>query len=454
MSKLKETTTADGRAIKAWIKGSFAACALVTNIGALNAQESTPTFSRDVAPILQQKCQSCHNPEGIGPMPLMSYQQVAPFAALIKDRVSKRIMPPWHLDVTTGIQEFKNDASLSDAQIATIAAWVDGGSPEGNPSDMPPQIELPSGAAWQLSDQLGPPDLIIRSSPFDVIANGQDQWWTPRVEFEGMEGERWLRAAEFKPSYPLGKKVVHHGHAVLIPEGEQRQVALARYGVGKSWEIFPEGTGMRVPAKGTIAWNLHYFPVGAEGSDDVVEVGLWFYSEDSRPELETAGEVMMRVDGLNGMPRGQDILIPPNGYQVLQGTHFLKAPATIHSFRPHLHMRGRVMTMEALYPDGRKEVLSQVNNYDHNWQISYIYEDTAKPLLPKGTVLQFTSVFDNTANNPINPDPNQWVVFGRRGVDEMSHAWVGMTYLNEEQYEQAVAQRRASAETLNVGSPE
>lgn len=435
------------------IEQSKVACILSTAFATFlagNVQAQDITYSRDIAPILQEKCVTCHNPEGIGPMPLQSYQQVSPFAALIKDRTSKRIMPPWHIDTTTGIQEFKNDASLSDEQIATISAWVESGAPEGNPEHLPAPIEISSGSAWQLTEQLGPPDLIIKSAPFDVIANGQDQWWTPDVPFEGMEKDRWLRAAEFKPSYPLGKKVVHHGHAVLVPEGETRQVALARYGVGKSWEIYPDGTGMKVPANGHIAWNLHYFPVGAEGEDDVVEVGLWFYDEGFTPELETAGEAMFRVDGLNGMARGQDIVIPPHGYQVLQGTHVLDAPAVIHSYRPHLHMRGKVMTMEAILPDGRKEVLSQVNKYNHNWQISYLYADDAKPLLPKGTVLQFTSVFDNTINNPLNPDPEQWVVFGRRGVDEMSHAWVGITYMNEEQFAEAVTERRARQEILTV----
>ena len=419
-------------------------------IGQQSQAEGMPTYSKDVAPILQAKCASCHNPEGIGPMPLQNYEQVKPFAALIHDRTSKRIMPPWHVDTGIGIQSFKNDASLSDDQIDIIEDWFLAGAPEGDPTDLPEPIEFPSGAAWQLGDQLGPPDLIIKSSPYDVIANGQDQWWTPNVPFQGLNSERFLKAAEFKPSYPLGKKVVHHGHAVLVPEGGGRSVALARYGVGKSWEMFPEGTGMRVPADGRIAWNLHYFPVGAEGPGDVVEVGLWFYPEGQTPEKETVGEAMFRVDGLKGMARGQDIVIPPHGYQVLQGTHRLDAPAVIHSYRPHLHMRGRVMTMEAIYPDGKKEVLSQVNNYDHNWQIAYMYEDDVKPLLPTGTILQFTSVFDNTANNPINPDPEQWVVVGRRDVDEMSHAWVGITYIDEEQYAQSVAERRAQQEMLRL----
>ena len=429
---------------------TVSASLLILGLGNSVTAQEAPTYSRDIAPILQEKCASCHNPEGIGPMSLLNYQQVSPFATLIQDRTSKRIMPPWHLDKTIGIQSYKNDISLSDAQIATIAAWVEAGAPEGNPADLPEPIEFPSGADWQLAEQLGPPDLVIKSTPYDVIANGQDQWWEPRVQFQGLDGERFLRAAEFKPSYPLGKKVVHHGHAVLVPEGENRSVALARYGVGKSWEIYPEGTGMRVPANGRIAWNLHYFPVGTAVPDDVVEVGLWFYPEGAQPETETVGEAMFRVDGLKGMARGQDIVIPPHGYQVLQGTHRLDSPAVIHSFRPHLHMRGKVMSMEAIFPDGRKEVLSQVNNYDHNWQIAYIYGDDEKPLLPGGTILQFTSVFDNTADNPINPDPEQWVVFGRRGVDEMSHAWVGITYINEEQYAQAVVERRAQQETLRL----
>jgi len=422
--------------------------------GQVSAQSGIPTFAGDVAAIMQEKCQSCHNPEGIGPMPLTTYEEVYPFAPIIRDRVVKRIMPPWHVDKNVGIQNFKNDASLTDQQIDTIAAWVDGGVPLGDPADLPEPLEFPSGEAWQLEERLGPPDLVIKSSPYDVIANGQDQWWNPVLPFEGLEQERWLKAAEFKPSYPLGKKVVHHGHAVLLPEGEGRSVALARYGVGKSWEIFGEGTGMRVPPDGRIYWNLHYFPVGAEGPGDVVEVGLWFYPEEERPELETVGEVLFRVDGRDGMARGQDIVIPPYGYQVLQGTHVLESPAVVHSYRPHLHMRGKVMTMEAIYPDGRKEVLSQVNKYNHNWQISYLYADEAKPLLPTGTILQFTSVFDNTENNPLNPDPEQWVVFGRRGVDEMSHAWVGITYINEEEYARAVAERRASQEVLRVNQQE
>ena len=150
------------------IEQSKVACILSTAFATFlagNVQAQDITYSRDIAPILQEKCVTCHNPEGIGPMPLQSYQQVSPFAALIKDRTSKRIMPPWHIDTTTGIQEFKNDASLSDEQIATISAWVESGALEGNPEHLPAPIEISSGSAWRLTEQLGPPDLIIKSTP-------------------------------------------------------------------------------------------------------------------------------------------------------------------------------------------------------------------------------------------------------------------------------------------------
>jgi hypothetical protein len=127
--------------------------------------------------------------------------------------------------------------------------------------------------------------------------------------------------------------------------------------------------------------------------------------------------------------------------KVQQGTHVLDQPVLMSSFRPHMHMRGRAQSVEAIYPDGRREMLGRVDNYSHFWQISYEFEDEAAPLLPRGTVLLITTTWDNTANNPINPDPRQWVVFGQRGVDEMSHVWLGMTYLTDQQFERLSAQR-------------
>lgn len=425
------------------VRWAAAACGLALAASPVAGQDgdAAPTFARDVAPILYESCAQCHQPAGIGPMSLLDYDVARRYALRIRGKVEDRIMPPWHLDRTVGIREYKNDISLTDEEIGTIVRWVEAGAPAGDLSALPPVPDFPAGADWQLAAELGPPDLVVRSDPYDVIDNGQDQWWGPRVAFEGLDVPRHIRAYEFKPSYPVGRRVVHHGHATLVQPG-QGATGIAHYGVGKSYEVFPDDVGMLLPpGPGYVSWNLHYFPVGIEAPDDVVEVGLWLYPEGERPELETRGEVLFRADRMNGMPRANDLLIPPHGRTVIQGMHVMETPARLYSFRPHMHMRGREMSMEAIYPDGRREVLSKVDHYWHTWQIAYQYADGAKPLLPKGTVLLFTAVFDNTEESPLNPDPDQWVVFGRRGVDEMSHCWVGITPLTEEQYRRLVAER-------------
>ena len=401
------------------------------------------TFSKDVAPILYESCIECHRPNSFAPMSLINYEDARRYAPRIRSRVQSRRMPPWHVDRTVGIQAYENDYSLTDKAIETIVQWVDDGAPRGDEADMPPLPQLLEGGAWLLENKFGrPPDVIVRSTPYDVIENGQDQWWGPTVPFAGLEEGRWIKAYEFKPSWPLGLRVVHHGHATLRAGG--RSIGIAHYGVGKRYETFPDDVGMLFPAgEAAVTWNLHYFPVGVGAPQDVVEVGLWFYPEDQEPTIETRGEVLMRVDRMGGMPRGGDILIPPHGQQVLQGAHVLDQPTLINSFRPHMHMRGKEMSIEAIYPDGRREVLGKVSDYKHIWQISYQFALDQKPLLPKGTVLLFTSVFDNSTANPLNPDPEQWVVFGRRGVDEMSHMWVGITELEQEEFERLIAERKA-----------
>jgi hypothetical protein len=405
-----------------------------------------PTFARDIMPILQESCQSCHQPLGIAPMSLLSYEEVRPWAAVIKDRVVRRQMPPWHVDPSVGIQEFKNDISLSDAEIETIVRWVDGGAPMGDPADLPPPVEWPDNSAWQLPQvypEFGEPDLVIRSSPYTVLPNGTDQWHEPRIPFEGPSESRWLRAAEIKPSAPLGVQVLHHGHAMLSSPGMSGSRGLVRHGVGKNWDILPPDVGMRVTPEGTIAWSLHYFPIGEEIPDDVVEVGLWFHPPDHEPETETVGEQRFLIDSrLEGMRRATDFVLPPHSTSVHQGIHVVQQPARIHSIRGHMHLRGKAQSIEAIYPDGRRELLNRINFY-HNWHTTYLYEDHVAPLLPSGTMLVFHSYHDNTADNPFNPDPDQWVVFGERSVDEMSHMWIGITYFEQEQFDKLVAEREA-----------
>ena len=405
----------------------------------VTSQNSDATFAKDVLPILQENCQECHNPEGIGPMPLIRYEDVRPYAQLIREKVSTRAMPPWHVDKNIGIQEFKNDVSLTDAEITTVVQWVDGGAPMGDPADMPPIIDWPSGADWRLESILGrPPDLVVSSTAFDVVANGLDQWWTPVTDIEGLDGPRWVMANETKPSYPLGRKVTHHGNTNLIrtAEGEQTSAGFSNFGIGKPYDIYPPETGMLVQPGDQLSWNLHYYPMGEIVRDDVVDVGLWLYPEGEEPRIATAGDENFSTY----RSADQEMVIPPNSRQVTQGIHVLQSAARIHSFRVHEHLIGTGQSIEAVYPDGRIEVLGKAG-WHPSWHITYLFEDHVAPLLPKGTVLIITAWYDNTANNPWNPDPNTWVMHGRRTGDEMSHMWVGISYLDDEQYEDLVAER-------------
>jgi hypothetical protein len=440
---------------------AFAALTLLSSGMTLEAQQAVRTaalrapaggdaitFTRDVAPILQQKCQVCHQPGSIAPMSLMTYEEVKPFSALIKQRVEQRIMPPWHIDKQIGIQDFKNDRSLSDEQIATIAAWVDAGMPRGNPADMPPPVQWPDATRFAFEKDLGPPDLVIRSSPYSVPTHGQDVWWRPVVE-TGLTEARWLRAIAVKPSYPGGRKVVHHtlvtllqeekgitGLASTAAESVRNPGLLTEWAIGKVGERYPDNTGKLMLPGSKIRFEVHYSTMaGVAVPDDQVEVGLWFYPKDYTPKYRT----ILRIFNVSN---AGTLEIPPHSFTTHQNTFVLSAPARLESFQPHMHMRGRGLAMEAIYPDGRREVLSMVRNFQWKWHNNYIYADHVAPLLPKGTVLQFTVWHDNTAQNPSNPDPDQYITWGDRTVDEMGHAWVGVTYLEQEDFERLVAERK------------
>ncbi|MEE8130796.1 MAG: hypothetical protein V3T48_10925, partial [Vicinamibacterales bacterium] len=162
--------------------GMIALAAVLVLPGGARAAGETPTFTKDVAPILQQRCQACHRPGYIAPMSLITYEEVRPWARAIKNRVASRQMPPWHIDKAVGIQEFKNDRSLTDEQIDTVVRWVDAGAPRGNPADMPRPVEFADDDVWNFVDLFGgPPDLIIKSTPPTMSALAQDRWWKPEV---------------------------------------------------------------------------------------------------------------------------------------------------------------------------------------------------------------------------------------------------------------------------------
>ncbi|MGH7677147.1 MAG: hypothetical protein ACRENU_01695, partial [Gemmatimonadaceae bacterium] len=353
--------------------------------------QSPPTFSKDVAPIIQQKCQVCHRPGSIAPMSLVTYEDVVRRASAIRSRVESRTMPPWHIDRTVGIQHFKNDRSLSDEQIATIVRWIAAGTPRGESRDMPAPVSWPDPGVWQLGDKFGEPDLVVKSKPFTVEPSGQDKWWRPVVE-TGLTEPRWVRAIEVKPSLS-GRKNVHHVLALLnqpeegitglastaVHSGHRMSAGLfMEWAIGKVGEIFPENAGKLMLPGSQIRWEVHYYSAGKQLTDDVVELGVWFYPKDYVPKNRT-------ILRMFNAAAGSELDIPPNQVAMTQNMYILPAPARIENFQPHMHMRGKAMSMEAVYPDGRRELLSHVDRFQWNWHINYIYADSAAPILPKGT---------------------------------------------------------------------
>ena len=411
-----------------------------------------PTFTRDVAPIFKAKCESCHRPNSIAPMSLVTYEETRPWARSIRTRVGSRQMPPWHIDKTVGIQHFENDRSLSDAEVDTIVRWVTAGAPMGDPKDMPAAAKFPDPNRWQIAEQLGvQPDLIIRSKPYTLAARTQDKWFKPVVE-TGLTEARWVRAIEVKPVRANDRKIVHHVLAFLMQEEQGGITGLAstahdhqtnaglfmEWAVGKTGQVFPEDAGKLMLPGSRIRWEVHMHAVGEEFKDSQVEMAIYFYPKGVVPKHRT---VLRMFD----VSRGSDLDIPPNEKRISQNYYVLPAPARLENFQPHMHMRGKAMSLEAVYPDGRKEIISAVSNFQWNWHINYIYTTDAAPLLPKGTMLAFTAWHDNTASNPLNPDPGQWVGWGDRTVDEMAHNWIDVTYLEQDEFDKMVAERKAKA---------
>jgi hypothetical protein len=372
-------------------------------------------------------------------------------------------MPPWHLDKTVGIQHFANDRSLSDDQIDTIVRWVDAGSPAGNPKDMPPPVKWPDDDGWQLAKQFGPPDLVIKSEPYTMPAHGQDVWWKPMTEIPLTEA-RWVRAVEMRPASPAGRRITHHALARLEQVEPNAPVnpafasddgsgapavatagaggLLMEWAVGKNYDVYRPNTGKLLLPGSHIWWDIHLHAVGEEIRDHV-ELAVYLYPKDQTPKYRTYLQLFQATN-----PTRLDI--PPNTVTETQAFHVLRAPARLENFQPHMHLRGKGMAMEAILPDGTTQMISYVNHFNFNWMNNYIYADDAAPVLPKGTVLHVTAWHDNTASNPNNPDPDQWVGYGDRTVDEMAHAWVNVTYITEDDYKEWAAKNKPARPTFGT----
>ena len=433
------------RAIKLWSVVVASAMASNSVLGESEIDREV-TWSGDIAAIFQQNCQECHRPNSIAPMPLLTYEEAKPFAPVIRYRVENRVMPPWHVNPQVGIQDFTNDRGLTDAERAAILAWVDQGAPEGDPTQAPAALDFNDALVWRLEDQMGaPPDLVVASEPYDLAPVTQDKWFRPMTP-TGLTEERWVKAIEIRPKNDASRRVVHHSLAFLLQQEDGKRglpedvdvpfgpSLFMEWAVGKAGQIFRPDTGKLMMPGSQIMWEMHLHANGERVPNAQVELGVWFHDEP--PEHRT---ILSMFDAQG--PHSLDI--PPNEIAVTQGTFVLSAPARIENFQPHMHMRGKAMSMEAIYPNGEREMLSFVDNFQWNWQINYVYDEKAAPIVPKGTMIKTTAWHDNTAQNPFNPDPNQWVGWGDRTVDEMAHNWVDVTYLGQEEYERLIAERRA-----------
>jgi hypothetical protein len=431
-----------------WLTAIGAASFLFGVPHTAGAQQSpaTPTFTKDIAPIFQEKCEACHRPDSIAPMSLVTYEETRPWARSIKTRVASRQMPPWHIDRTVGIQKFANDRSLNDEELDAIVRWVDGGAPKGDPAHMPAPRQWPTGQYWNYADQFGEPDLVVTSPPFSMPARGQDAWYRPVVE-TGLTEPRWVRAIEIRPSTVKGRRITHHALAYLQQNeaGAAPDDANVGPGLFMEWAVGKQGEQMR-PDSGKlmlpgakIQFDLHYSTAGEQITDSV-ELGIYFYPKGQEPKYR---QVLALFSSVQGGNRALDIA--PNSVTVTQNFHVMRQNGRVENFQPHLHLRGTAMMMEAILPTGQTQVLSHVDKFNFNWHNNYVYADDVAPILPKGTILRITSWYDNTSANPNNPDPNQWVGWGDRTVDEMGHAWVNITYMSDEDFQAELAKRRAAA---------
>ncbi|HUY91303.1 MAG TPA: redoxin domain-containing protein [Pirellulales bacterium] len=358
------------------------------------------TYSNQIARLLEKRCVECHRAGEIAPFPLTSYEEVVGWGETIREVVEQGRMPPWFANPEFG--HFVNDARLSDAEKQLICNWLDGGSPEGDPADLPEPRKFAVG--WQIPE----PDQVIyiRDEPYEVPAEGVVAYQYFKVD-PGFEEDRWIKAAEARPD---NRGVVHHIVAFFVPPGAKlgggQRGAMIGYAPGMPPTRFPEGVAMLVPAGSQLIFQLHYTPNGSPQKDRS-SVGLIFADP---------AEVKQRVGG--GMAPNRFFEIPPgdDNYEVASKHQFNK-DVLLLNLTPHMHLRGKSFRYEAEYPDGRREVLLDIPHYDFNWQLRY--QLAVPKVLPKGTTLFCTAHFDNSADNLANPDPTTAVRWGDQTWDEM-----------------------------------
>lgn len=385
---------------------------------------AAPTFYRDVAPILENRCQECHRAGEIGPMPLVTYRDARPWAKAIRDAVRSRKMPPWFADVAADGSRYKllNDRRLTDTEIATLAAWAESGAAKGDPDDARVARVWPVG--WNLDSvnrsgngvNRGEPDAVFEiPQAFEVPAKGEVEYQYCVVP-TGFKEDRWVRAVEVRPG---SRNVVHHVVVYIREPGSTWRPAssgtgphsptksdiLQVYAPGTAPEVWPDGMAKLIPAGSDLVFEIHYTPNGKRATDRT-RVGMVFAA--SRPEKRV----------LTLQMSNERFVIPPGdpNYRVtVWGS--LPNDALLLGFFPHMHLRGKAFEFTRILGNGQPETLLKVSHYDFHWQLAY---RLATPvLLKKGARLQWIAWFDNSANNPRNPDPSAEVRYGEQSREEM-----------------------------------
>lgn len=378
-------------------------------------KDSGVTYHNRISRIVQSHCLECHRDGGVAPFALSTYEEVAGQSGAIRRVINEGIMPPWFAAAPAPGQPspFANDCSLAEADKSALLQWLNGGKPEGNPADAPLPRSFHEG--WQI----GKPDYIVQlPQPISVKATGTMPYQNVTIE-SGLTETRYLKALEVRPT---AREVVHHVLVFVLPPESANAVKddehdeggtsgfFAAYAPGYDALVFNEGFGKTLPAGSRLKFQIHYTPNGVAASDQPM-LGMIFLDEKPEKLVDVTGVVQPRF------------AIPPGdaNYEVV-ATQAVPQDATILAFFPHMHLRGKAFRYDAVLPDGTLQTLLNVPRYDFNWQLSY---RLAEPVtLPAGSTLKATAVFDNSADNPANPDPTKTVRWGQQTYDEMMIGYV------------------------------
>jgi len=399
-----------------------AAC-LFAQMGQMNA----PTYSKDVAPILQAHCQSCHRPGEAAPFSMLTYEETRPWAGAMKLAVKQKVMPPWYADPSVG--HFSNDRGLSQKDIDTIIAWATAGAPKGDPKDLPPPVKFTEG--WGIPT----PDKVFElPTEYPVPESGMIEYQYVIIP-TGFKQDMWVQAAEARPTE---RSVVHHIIAYVrepgsryfadqkpgvffeAPPSKEEDTSalpsdfLVGYAPGQPAEILPPGEAKLIKAGSDIVLEVHYTPNG-KAVMDRTKVGLIFAKEKPAKRVQT----LSAVNGTFKIPPGD-----PN-YKV-DASFDIRRDVILASIHPHMHGRGKDFEYRLVFPDGKSETILKVPAYNWHWQLWYNLE---KPIaLPKGSRIECTAHFDNSAGNPENPDPTKTVIWGQQSWDEMMVGFFNLVY--------------------------